>query len=243
MASIRLDKYISQALGLTRQEAKQVLKKGLITAEGKSFTKGDEKIDPNNIQLGYNGKPIQYEEFVYYMLNKPQNVVSATNDNLHQTVVELINDPIHKEIFPVGRLDIDTEGLLLITDDGNLSHQLTAPSKHVDKVYYTRVTGKLLEEEIVRFKQGIDIGEKHLTKPAKLEILAANEEESEAKITISEGKFHQVKRMFHTCGHEVTYLKRVQMGSLILDDSLKPGEYRTLTKEEISLLKGEPYSS
>lgn len=237
MATVRLDKYISQALGVTRQEAKQLIKKGAFSQSEMILKKADEKIDPDMSPILYQGRPIVYQEYVYYMLNKPQNVVSATMDNLHKTVIELINDSIHKDLFPVGRLDIDTEGLLLITNDGELGHRITSPAKHVDKVYYVKVTGELSEETIQRFKEGLDIGEKNLTKPAKLEIVFTSPKESEAKVTISEGKFHQVKRMFLSCGHEVTYLKRIKMGTLALDEKLMLGEYRELTQEEIMLLK------
>lgn len=237
MAVVRLDKYISQSLGITRQEAKQLIKKGLIKTSERVLLAADEKLDPDNEIIFYNNERLSFDEYVYYMLNKPKNVVSATVDNLHSTVTDLILDDTHKDIFPVGRLDIDTEGLLLITNDGELAHRLTSPAGHVDKVYYVKVTGQLTSQTVTLFKEGLDIGEKKNTKPATLELVEVSEHESIAKVTIFEGKFHQVKRMFGVCGHKVLYLKRLKMGTLELDEKLLPGEYRKLTKEEIRLLK------
>ena len=170
----------------------------------------------------------------YYMLNKPGGVVSATEDRRDTTVIDLIKDKKRKDLFPVGRLDKDTEGLLLITNDGDLAHRLLAPKKHVDKVYYAKIDGMVTEEDVKRFAEGIDIGaeEEEMTRPAKLDIMKSTEE-SEIRLTIHEGKFHQVKRMFLAVGKEVTYLKRERMGTLCLDENLKPGEYRLLTEEEI----------
>ena len=168
------------------------------------------------------------------MLNKPRVGVSATEDRRDTTVIDLIKDKKRKDLFPVGRLDKDTEGLLLITNDGDLAHRLLAPKKHVDKVYYAKIDGKVTEEDVKRFAEGIDIGaeEEEMTRPAKLDIMKSAEE-SEIRLTIHEGKFHQVKRMFLAVGKEVTYLKRERMGPLCLDENLKPGEYRLLTEEEI----------
>ena len=168
------------------------------------------------------------------MLNKPAGVVSATEDRRDTTVMDLIKEKKRKDLFPVGRLDKDTEGLLLITNDGDLAHRLLAPKKHVDKVYYAKVAGIVTEEDVERFAQGIDIGtdEEEMTRPAQLDILKSGEE-SEIRLTIHEGKFHQVKRMFQAVKKEVTYLKRERMGTLCLDEDLKPGEYRLLTEEEI----------
>ncbi len=186
------------------------------------------------MKLRIGGRNISYVSYEYYMLNKPGGVVSATEDRRDTTVIDLIKDKKRKDLFPVGRLDKDTEGLLLITNDGDLAHRLLAPKKHVDKVYYAKIDGMVTEEDVKRFAEGIDIGadEEEMTRPAKLDIMKSGEE-SEIRLTIHEGKFHQVKRMFHAVNKEVTYLKRERMGTLCLDENLKPGEYRLLTEEEI----------
>jgi len=170
------------------------------------------------------------------MLNKPAGCVSATEDLRHETVLDLIDEPGKKDLFPVGRLDIDTEGLLLITNDGELAHRLLAPKKHVAKTYFARIRGCVDETDAAKMKEGLDIGEKRPTLPAELVILKAGDI-SEIMLTITEGKFHQVKRMFEAVGKKVTYLKRVEMGSLVLPDELAPGEYRPLTEEELQELR------
>ena len=182
-----------------------------------------------------NGQPVSYVSYEYYMLNKPAGVISATEDRKDTTVLDLIKDKKRKDLFPVGRLDKDTEGLLLITNDGDLAHRLLAPKKHVDKVYYAKIRGKVTEEDVKQFEKGLNIGTENkpeMTRPASLEILTSADE-SQIRLTIHEGKFHQVKRMFLAVGKEVTYLKRERMGTLCLDENLKPGEYRPLTKEEM----------
>ena len=170
------------------------------------------------------------------MLNKPAGVVSATEDPRDKTVIDLIEDRRRKDLFPAGRLDKDTEGLLLITNDGALAHDLLSPKKHVDKKYYAKIEGTVTEEDVELFEKGVDIGEKRATLPAVLTILSSGEE-SEITLTIREGKFHQVKRMFEAVGKKVTYLKRLSMGSLVLDEKLLPGEYRKLTEQELTQLK------
>lgn len=171
------------------------------------------------------------------MMNKPPGVISATEDSRHETVVELLPTEWAVKVHPVGRLDIDTEGLLLLTNDGQLSHNLTSPKKKVDKEYFARVDGRVTEEHIAGFAKGVEL-EDFTTLPAKLEILSADEHQSETKVTIMEGKFHQVKRMFAAFGLNVTYLKRLRMGTLVLDESLAPGEYRELTETELENLRG-----
>ena len=170
------------------------------------------------------------------VLNKPAGVVSATEDPRDKTVIDLIEDRRRKDLFPAGRLDKDTEGLLLITNDGALAHDLLSPKKHVDKKYYAKIEGTVTEEDVELFGKGVDIGEKRVTLPAVLTILSSGEE-SEITLTIREGKFHQVKRMFEAVGKKVTYLKRLSMGSLVLDEKLLPGEYRKLTEQELTQLK------
>lgn len=173
-----------------------------------------------------------------YMLNKPAGVISATEDQSCQTVVDLIKDKKRKDLFPVGRLDKDTEGLLLITNDGALAHRLLSPKKHVDKCYFARICGKVTEEDVRSFEKGVNIGSQEqpeITMPGKLEIITSDDI-SKIRLTIQEGKFHQVKRMFQAVGKEVIYLKRLRMGTLILDENLGIGEYRPLTKEELEKL-------
>ena len=180
------------------------------------------------------GREIGYAAYEYYMLNKPAGVVSATTDSRDLTVVDLIQEKRRKDLFPVGRLDKDTEGLLLITNDGLLAHRLLSPRCHVDKTYYARIRGAVTQEDVLAFAEGVDIGEDgqvERTMPGILEVLTSNAE-SEIRLTIQEGKYHQVKRMFLAVGKEVTYLRRERMGTLVLDMDLKPGEYRLLTDEE-----------
>ncbi|MCR4956083.1 MAG: rRNA pseudouridine synthase [Lachnospiraceae bacterium] len=233
--NIRLDKYLCQCLNITRTEAKKQIKTGQVSVNSETAKKPEAKINPQKDIISVNHQVLTYEPYVYYMLNKPQGVVSATVDNLHKTVIDLI-DENRDDLFPVGRLDIDTEGLLLITNDGQLGHNLTSPNKHVSKVYYSIVDGALKEEHIALFLKGISIGEEKPLKPAKLEILDSTPGKSSCYVTITEGKFHQVKRMFQAIGLRVTFLKRISMGGLTLDETLKPGEYKKLTKEELEAL-------
>ena len=231
---MRLDKYLAEMGVGTRQEVKKQIRQGKVTVNGTVVKAADTKIDETCDEVTIGGLNISYVSYEYYMLNKPGGVVSATEDRRDTTVVDLIKDKKRKDLFPVGRLDKDTEGLLLITNDGDLAHRLLAPKKHVDKVYYAKIDGMVTEEDVKRFAEGIDIGaeEEEMTRPAKLDIMKSAEE-SEIRLTIHEGKFHQVKRMFLAVGKEVTYLKRERMGTLCLDENLKPGEYRLLTEEEI----------
>lgn len=230
MKAIRLDKYLAD-MGLgTRSEVKSFIKKKQIQINDTIITDPSIKVDTENDVVSINGRIISYTEYEYYMLNKPKGVVSATVDNVHDTVISLIHEPHAKDLFPVGRLDIDTEGLLLITNDGQLSHNLLAPNKHVEKTYFVTVDGDITSEVIKRFETGIDIGEKKDTLPAKLKV---SDQKNQGFVTIKEGKFHQIKRMFNKCDLNVTYLKRISMGKLKLDESLKPGEYKKITLEDI----------
>ncbi|MDO5345589.1 MAG: pseudouridine synthase [Lachnospiraceae bacterium] len=240
MAQIRLDKYLANAGCGTRTEVKQFLKKGLVTVNGVSAAKPEQKLDPQKDQVCLRGESIGLEEFVYYMLNKPAGYLSATEDSRQPVVLDLIREKKKSGLFPVGRLDIDTEGLLLLTNDGALAHRLLSPGKHVDKTYYARILGKVTEQDCRLFAEGLDIGEKKKTMPARLVILPEGgygDEISEIRVTIQEGKFHQVKRMFEAVGKKVIYLKRLSMGSLKLDSGLSPGMYRRLTEEEIEKLR------
>ena len=234
MAKIRLDKYLADMQIGTRSAVKEYIRKGRVRVNEAVVKSPEQKIDTETDTVLYDDKPVGYHTYEYFMLNKPQGVVSATQDTKEKTVTELITEKNRKDLFPVGRLDKDTEGLLLITNDGDLAHRLLAPKKHVDKVYYAKIDGMVTEEDVKRFAEGIDIGaeEEEMTRPAKLDIMKSAEE-SEIRLTIHEGKFHQGKRMFLAVGKEVTYLKRERMGTLCLDENLKPGEYRLLTEEEI----------
>ena len=191
----RLDKFLCDSLNITRKEAKEAVKKGKVTINGEVVKKPECKLDADDDQVEFEHQPVIFEQFHYLMLHKPQGVVSATKDNHDKTVIDLIHEDFKDKLFPVGRLDKDTEGLLLLTDDGMLAHELLSPKKHVDKVYFAKVAGRFTEEEIKRFREGLDIGNGEKAKEAFLEILKVGEDQSEVLITITEGKFHQVKRM------------------------------------------------
>lgn len=269
---IRLDRFLTD-MGLgTRSQIKDMAKRGRIQVNGVTVKKTEEKIDPKSDIVLCDGKKVAYARTEYYMLNKPQGTVSATEDNLHKTVLDLIMNsppkvseagkfqadecsecsadregrPRRKDLFPVGRLDIDTEGLILITNDGELAHSLLSPRHHVDKQYFARVAGVLPEDAEERFGQGITLLDGTKLLPAKLEILEEaggdkreNRELREVILTIREGKFHQVKRMFEALGCRVVFLKRLSMGSLVLDENLRPGEYRPLSEREVEELKSD----
>lgn len=232
---LRLDKYLAEMNLGTRSEVKKLITKGQIQVNGTIVKKPEFKLDPISDRVQYQDREITYVTYEYYMLNKPSGVISATEDKRDTTVIDLIESRQRKDLFPVGRLDKDTEGLLLITNDGALAHRLLSPKKHVDKTYYAKICGEVTKEDIEIFEKGVCIGDEKLTLPAKLVILK-NGAESEIQLTIQEGRFHQVKRMFQAVGKEVVYLKRLSMGGLSLDPSLKPGEYRKLTKEEMEQL-------
>lgn len=235
---IRLDKYLADMGCGTRQEVKKFIRSGQVSVDGIVVKKPETKVEQTVQEVFLNGEKVGYESFEYYMLNKPEGVISATEDQSCQTVVDLIKDKKRKDLFPVGRLDKDTEGLLLITNDGALAHRLLSPKKHVDKCYFARICGKVTEEDVRSFEKGVNIGSQEqpeITMPGKLEIITSDDI-SKIRLTIQEGKFHQVKRMFQAVGKEVIYLKRLRMGTLILDENLGIGEYRPLTKEELEKL-------
>ena len=235
----RLDKVLSNLGYGSRKEIKQAVKKGLIEVNGEIVKDNGMQIDPESDKIIANGEEIFYRKYIYLMMNKPDGVVSATFDNRDETVVDLLEIE-HQvfEPFPVGRLDKDTVGLLLLTNDGELNHRLISPKWKVDKVYYAKIDKKVTEEDIKKFKKGITLDDGYLCKEAKLEIITATDEGSEVMVTIQEGKYHQVKRMFEAVGKSVVYLKRVEFGTLKLDEELEEGEYRELTEEEISILRG-----
>ena len=233
---MRLDKFLKECNVCSRSESKQVLKKGLIKINGNIVKDPSYKLDENNDVVTYNDKVIEYQEFVYIMLNKPAGVISATEDSKDTTVIDLVSEYAHKEVFPFGRLDKDSVGLLILSNDGKLAHELLSPKKHVSKVYYLKIKGRLDESDVEAFKNGITLEDGYVTKEGKLEIIKSDEI-SECLATISEGKFHQLKRMFIALDKEVVFLKRIKFKDIELDESLKEGEYRLLTKEEIDSLK------
>ncbi len=232
---IRLDKFLADMGFGTRSQVRQQIAGGNVTVNGLPARRPELKVDTDKDRVLFCGTEAAYAQYEYYMLNKPAGVVSATEDKKEHTVLDLLQERKRKDLFPVGRLDKDTEGLLLITNNGDLAHRLLAPGRHVDKVYYAEIDGKVTREDAELFRAGVDIGDKKKTMPAFLEILSSADR-SEILLTIREGRFHQVKRMFHAVGKEVLFLRRIQMGPLKLDEKLRPGEYRRLTKEEVEKL-------
>ena len=228
---MRLDKFLSNMGVGTRTEVKQLLKKSSIKVNDKIEKSPKSQVNPNQDKITVDGKVIEYVDYVYIMLNKPKGYVSATFDDINQTVIDLITDYRHLDIFPVGRLDKDTEGLLLITNDGQFNHNLMSPSKHVSKTYQVISKYTVKNEDIITFEKGIELSDGKV-KPAQLEKL----DDKLSLVTIYEGKYHQVKRMFHSIDNEVLELKRLKISNLTLDENLKAGEYRLLTPEELKLL-------
>lgn len=232
---MRLDKFLCDTAGLTRTEAKNAVKKGQIAVNGQVQKAADFKVKENTDTVTFQGKPLSYAAFHYYMLHKPAGVITATEDKKESTVMDILREEKVKNLFPVGRLDKDTEGLLLITDDGELAHNLLSPKKHVDKEYLVKVRDSISEDDCKKLAEGVDIGDEKPTAPAKVERVA----EKEILLTIREGRFHQVKRMLQAVGNEVLYLKRLSMGSLRLPKDLEKGAYRPLSEEEIYKIKGD----
>jgi 16S rRNA pseudouridine516 synthase len=235
----RLDKVLSNVGVGSRKEVKVMVKKGLVKVDSLAVKDSGMQIDPEKAVIEVDGKIIGYRKYTYLLMNKPAGVVSATFDNYDETVIDLLEEE-HKifEPFPVGRLDKDTVGLLLITNDGDMNHRLISPKWHVDKVYYAEIDKPVTEEDVQRFKEGVVLDDGYKCMSAKLEILAADGNGSQVNVTIQEGKFHQVKRMFKSVGKEVVYLKRISFGPIKLDEQLPEGEYRELSDLEIELLKG-----
>ncbi|MBU5226025.1 rRNA pseudouridine synthase [Clostridium senegalense] len=234
----RLDKIIANLGYGTRKEVKILCKKGEVLVNGELVKDSGLKVDPDKDIIQVSGETLNYREFVYLLMNKPDGVVSATFDNYDETVIDLLDEEYKAfEPFPVGRLDKDTVGLLLITNDGELNHKLIAPKNHVDKVYYAEIDKEVTDEDIKKFENRITLDDGYLCMPAKLNILEAGEDGSCVEITIQEGKFHQVKRMFEAVGKSVIYLRRISFGPLKIDESIEEGEYRELTEEEIAILK------
>lgn len=240
----RLDKLLAHSGYGTRSAVKLLVKRDAVQVNGKRVKDYGMQVNPEKDIIAVDGEQVVYKEFIYFMLNKPPGVVSATEDNRDRTVLDLIGSEYdHYQLFPVGRLDKDTEGLLLLTNDGKLAHELLSPRKHVPKTYYAEVAGAVNEEDRASFSRGVTLDDGYVTKPAQLAILTTGEPEKEIpskiELTIVEGKFHQVKRMFEAVGKKVIYLKRIRMGPLLLDEYLAPGEYRELTDGELAELKQE----
>ena len=235
---MRLDKFLVACAVGSRTEVKNLLKAGRVTVNGKKEKSAKLQINEERDEIRFDGQVLEYEEFVYYMMNKPQGVISATEDTKHRTVLDLLDDYARaKEVFPVGRLDIDTHGLLLLTNDGQLAHALLSPKRHVDKTYLAQVEGIMSQEDEDTFAKGISLKD-FTCQPAKLELVSVDsvKNQSLVRVTIAEGKFHQVKRMVAYCGKEVVDLQRLTMGTLVLDENLERGEWRRLTREELENL-------
>ena len=234
---MRVDKLLSNVGVASRAELKKYCKQGLISVNGKVINNPGVQVDSESDDIRFNGEKIVYREFVYIMLNKPDGYISATFDKYDPRVLDLIDQSyLVFEPFPVGRLDKDTEGLLVLTNDGQLAHRVLSPKKHVPKTYYAKIQGKVTEEDILAFEKGVILDDGYETMPSQLKILKSDDM-SEIELTIHEGKFHQVKRMFESVGKKVVYLKRLSMGKLKLDESLGLGEYRELTEEEVKLIE------
>lgn len=235
---MRLDRFLAHTGYGTRKEVKVLLKRKCVLVNGAIITKGDTILKLDSDSVTVNDEVVHYQKFIYLMLNKPGGYLSATEDNHQQTVIDLLDANSQRfSPFPVGRLDKDTEGLLLLTNDGYLAHFLLSPKKQVHKTYYAKVAGVMDEADVKAFREGIILEDGYECLPANLEILSTVEDSSDVLITISEGKFHQIKRMVVSCGKEVSFLKRLTMGSLKLDENLKLGEYRPLTEQELNGLK------
>ncbi|WP_027626735.1 pseudouridine synthase [Clostridium lundense] len=234
----RLDKVLANLGYGTRKEVKALVKSGAVEVDEVLVKDSGMNIDPEKSEIKVNGEIIRYRKYIYLMMNKPDGVVSATFDNYDETVVDLLDEEYQVfKPFPVGRLDKDTVGLLLITNDGELNHRLISPKWHVDKVYYAEIDKVVNEDDVNAFKRGITLDDDYKCLPGKLEIVKADEDGSQVYVTIQEGKFHQVKRMFEAVNKKVVYLKRVKFGGLDLDETLEEGEYRELTEEELNALK------
>lgn len=239
MSLVRLDKFLADNGIGTRSKVRELIKKGLIKVNSDVAKKPDIKLDTQRDEVIYNGGKIKYQRYHYYILNKPAGFITATTDSRDKTVMDILSEVPYKNMFPVGRLDKDTEGLLLITDDGDLAHKLLAPKNHIDKTYFVKCSGVISTEDIDMLENGIDIGDDKPTMPAEVILTASDDEKntSELLLTIREGRFHQVKRMIKAVGKTVIYLERVGFGSIRLDDSIKRGQYRRLSEAEIEELK------
>jgi len=234
---LRIDKILSNVGYGSRAEIKVYCKKGLVKVNDKVISNPGTQVDTDTDKIEFNNEVVKYREFVYIMMNKPDGYLSATFDKRDPIVLDLIESSyLAFEPFPVGRLDKDTEGLLVLTNDGKLAHRVLSPKKHVPKTYYAKIDGVVTEKDVKAFEEGVTLDDGYETMPSQLKILESGET-SEIELTIHEGKFHQVKRMFESVGKKVVYLKRLSMGKLKLDETLSLGEYRELTEEEVKLIE------
>lgn len=237
MEKQRLDKVLASTGKWTRREAKELIRQRQVLADGVLIRSAEEKVDPEAVHITVSGEALVYRKYTWVMLNKPAGYLSATEDGRGATVLDLLPEELRRQgLFPVGRLDKDTEGLLLLTNEGGLAHDLLSPRRHVDKVYYTRTEGRLTEADSRAFEAGMVLDDGLVCLPAGLEIITAGEE-SEAYVTLREGKFHQVKRMLAHLGKPVLYLERVRMGPLAMDKELSRGAFRFLTENELEELR------
>lgn len=233
----RLDKVLSNFGFGSRNDVKKLVRAGLVVIDGTTASDASMHVDPENSVITVNGQRLNYRKNIYVMMNKPAGVISATYDARLKTVIDILPEEFACfDLFPAGRLDIDTEGMLLLTNDGHLAHDILSPKKHVEKRYYALINGQVTEEDVRKFAEGVVIDDGYKTMPAELYIIRSGLR-SEIELVLHEGKFHQVKRMFEAVGKKVVYLKRIQMGGLKLDESLEPGECRELTADEVQRLK------
>ena len=233
---MRIEKFLADSGLGSRKEVKQLMVAGLVSVNGNTIRKSGYAVQPQQDYVTVNGIAVNYQKYYYYLLNKPKGIISATTDNHHQTVIDWLgNEYAHMDLFPVGRLDRDTTGLLLLTNNGNMAHQLLSPNKKIPKRYVAKVKGQVTEDDVFLFEQGLDLGD-FVTQPAELLILEVQGSYSLVEVTIHEGKFHQVKRMFEKVGKQVVELHRLTMGPLTLPNDLSIGEWRPLTEVEEQLL-------
>ena len=238
MALVRLDKFLSNAGIGSRSQVRDYIKFRRVWVDGVPCIKADTKIDKEKNVVTFDKRVVSYDEFVYIILNKPKGVISATEDEKGKTVIDLLDEKYKKmKLFPVGRLDKDTVGLLILSNDGRFAHNTLSPKKHIEKSYYAHINGEITEEHIKEFEKGVVISGGYKCLPAKLSIEYSAENFSKVNITIKEGKYHQIKRMFEAFGRKVVYLKRTSFDDIILDETLKEGEYRLANEEEMKVIK------
>ncbi|MGY4689166.1 pseudouridine synthase [Salibacterium sp. K-3] len=237
---MRADKLLADTGFGTRKDVKKLLKQGAVTADGKKITNGAVHLDPETQNIEVKGETLVYRRFIYLMMHKPAGIICATEDDMHETVLDVLEwEDVVRHPFPVGRLDKDTEGMLLLTNDGKFAHALTSPKKGVPKIYEVLLDRPASQEDADAFTEGITLDDGYEAKPAELELMP--QDPDRVRVTIREGKYHQVKRMFEAVGKKVLYLKRVQIGSLELDEELEAGEYREMEEEEVQQLLEEAY--
>lgn len=235
----RLDKILSSALKISRGDVKKLIKKQSVTVNGASVKSGEMKIDPDTDEIRLNGRDVVYQKNIYLMMNKPEGVISASNDRSQETVVDLVPEEYRRDgLFPAGRLDADTTGFVLITDDGDFAHRILSPKNHVEKTYHARLAQRLSDGDIERFLSGIELKDGTLCLEARLRVIEDGETPL-VEVVIHEGKYHQVKRMFAALGNRVVQLRRIKIGGLSLDGTLAEGECREITREEIRLITGK----